>query len=163
MDFKRLSFMGLLFLMLVFPASASMVSFLILETGLNDEMASSQHSRIWEGGLMDAFYDAGFIVTNYPISRIEKKPERIINGSLADDFLEAQEGGADYFLLSFLEYQINGNVAIPIRITIRLYSIEDKRLLSEQEIPISAERNRNEEYQFAQNIGQVLISSMKDR
>ena len=59
---KRLLGTAVLFMLLTFSASASTVSFLVVETGLHDGFASPQSSsRLWEEGLMAFFFDSGHI------------------------------------------------------------------------------------------------------
>ena len=161
--YKRLGSLMLLFAILVFPASASMVTFLVVETGLGDEIASSQYSSLWEGGLMEVFFNAGHIVTNYPIARMDKKPAVDLSGNIKLDFDEATEGGAEYFILGFLEHQIQGRSAVPTGITVKLYRTDSRELVFEQSFPAGTGRTQNEEYQLAQNAGRLLISNIKDR
>ena len=169
MNFKHLGSMtrcGIimaLLVLLVFPVSASMVSFMVVETGLNDEIVSSQYASLWEGGLMEAFFNAGHIVTNCPITRMDKKPTTDLSGSIRNDFNEAIEGGAEYFILGYLEHQIQGRSAVPTEITIKLYRTDSQELIFEQIFPAGTGRNLNEEYQLAQNAARLIIANIKDR
>ena len=163
MNIKRLWGMAALLLLLAFPASASMVSFLVVETGLSEESAASQYSSLWEGGLMEVFFNAGHIVSNYPVARMEKRPAKDISGSIESDFNEAAEGGADYFILGFLEYQLNGLTPLPVGISLKLYKTDTKELIFERNFPAGTGKNPNEEYQYAQNAGRIIISNIKDR
>ena len=155
--------MVVLFILLASPVSASMVSFLLVETGINETASSGQYSSLWEGGLMAAFFDAGHIVTNSPIARMEKKPARDLSGKVEADYKEAVRGGADFFVLAFLEYKEQGEKAIPIGIALKLYSSNSQRLVYEQMFPAGTGKNLDEEYKFAQNAGRVIISHLRDR
>ena len=159
----RFGIVAALLLFLVFPVSASMVSFMVVETGLNDEIVSTQYASLWEGGLMEAFFNAGHIVTNYPITRMDKKPANDLSGSIRNDFNEAIEGGAEYFLLGYLDHQIRGRSAVPTGITIKLYRTDSRELIFEQDFPAGTGRNLNEEYQLAQNTARLIIVNIKDR
>ena len=159
----RYGIMAALFALLVSPAQAAMVSFLVVETGLNDEVASSQYSSLWEGGLMSVFFDAGHIVTNYPVARMDKKPSTDLSGNIGNDLDEAAEGGAEYFILGYLEHQVQGRSAVPTGITLRLYQTDSRKLVFEQSFPAGSGKNLNEEYQLAQNAGRLIISNIKDR
>lgn len=167
MNTKRLAralvLSALLCVFLTFPASASMVSFLVVETGLNDEMPSAQYSSLWEGGLMETFFNAGHIVTNSPISRMEKRPAQDLSGMVKADFDEAALGGADYFILGFLSYQMRGTAAIPSEITIKLYRADTRELVFERIFPAGKGKNLDEEYQLAQNAGRLIASHIKER
>ena len=160
MNIKRLGGMAALLMLLAFPASASMVSFLLVETGLNEEVSSGQYTSLWEGGLMAAFFDAGHIVTNSPILRMEKRPDRDLSGKVASDFDEAVDGGVEYFVLGFLEYQIQGGGAVPVGIVLKLYNADSKKLVCEERFPVGTKKNLDEEYIFAQNAGRIIISHL---
>ena len=162
MIFKRIGSAAILLLILAFPVSASMVSFLVVETGLEGGNVGSQYSSLWEGGLMAAFFDAGHIVTNYPVIQMKNRPENDISGVIENEFNEAASGGSDYFILGFLEYKNLGGVITPVGMTLKLYSTSPKELLYEQIFPAGKGKSLNEEYQFAQNAGFVLASNIKE-
>ncbi|MDR1390375.1 MAG: hypothetical protein LBJ31_10430 [Treponema sp.] len=90
------------------PLGAATVSFLVIETGLpmNGEIASS--SKVWENGLLDAFFDGGHIVSNARLLRLEDDGTLKKSGALPAvvkaDFDDAREGGADFFVAAFLRY-----------------------------------------------------------
>ena len=163
MFYKHLGFMAALLLLLVFPVSASMVSFLLVETGLGEDVSTGQYTSLWEGGLMDAFFDAGHIVTNSPIARMEKKPERDLSGQVASDFSEAANGGVEYFVLGFLEYQIQGERAVPVGIALKLYLTNTQKLVFEERFPAGTGKSLDEEYKIAQNTGRIIISHLSTR
>jgi len=150
--------MAVLLLLLVFPASASMVSFLVVETGLNGE-ANTQYGSLWEGGLMAAFFDAGHIVTNCPIARMEKRPEKDISGNIGNDFFEAAINGAEYFVLCYLEFR---DASVPNAIAVKIYNIHAEKLIFERSFPAGTGKGLSEEYQIAQNTGRVIVSNIKD-
>ena len=163
MVIKRFLFTALLFMLLTFSASASMVSFLVVETGLNDGILGSQSSsRIWEEGLMAIFFDAGHIVTNNPILRMDKPVPAEIRGTVVEyDFDEAVMGGADYIILGFLEYEIQGIRAVPARMNIKIYTTVPEELIHEQVFPVG--RTSAEETQIVRNAGRTIISYIKER
>jgi len=152
--------MAVLLFLLVFPASASMVSFLVVETGLNDE-TRTQYGSIWEGGLMDAFFDAGHIVTNSPIARLVKMPEKDLSGPIGNDFSEAAANGAGYFILCFLEFQ-NKDGAVPNAMVIKIYETNGEKLVFERSFPAGTGKNLSDEYQIAHNAGKAIVSNIKD-
>ena len=164
MGYRRLTGMAVLLVFLAFPASASTVSFLVVETGLNDGISSPQHSSLWEGALMSVFFDAGHIVTNNPILRMEQEaPVEIRGTAMETDFNDAVLAGAEYIIFGFLEYRIQGNRAVPVKIDIKLYETASRELVYQQNFPAGSGRNPNEEYQLAQNAGRSIISHIKDR
>ena len=163
MNYKRLGSMALMLLLLVFPVSASMVSFLLVETGLKEEVPSTQYTSVWEGGLMAAFFDAGHIVTNGPIARMETRPPMDFTGFLKDDFDEAILGGAEYFILGFLEYQILGGKPFPVGIVLKIYTTDSQILVHEQSFTAGTGNNFDEEFKIAQNAGWAMISYIKER
>ena len=157
----RLLMMAAMMSLPVYAASAAMVSFLVVETGLHDEVSSSQYSSVWEGGMMDAFFNAGHIVTNNPVARLDKMPAVDLTGSVKYDFDEAVEGGAEYFVLAYLEYQEQRRV--PTGITVKIFRTDTAALVYEGSFPAGTARTLNEEYQVAQNAGRLIISNIRDR
>ena len=164
MVFKRLLGTAVLLTVLAFSASASTVSFMVVETGLSEETSSPQYSSLWEGGLMSIFFEAGHIVTNNPILRMDKQFPTDIRGTVLEkDLDEAALGGAEYIVLGMLEYQMQGNRPIPAGINIKIYTTVPQQLVYEQKFPAGSGRNSNEENQIVQNAGRTIISQIKDR
>jgi len=163
MSRKRISGTVVFFLLFSFSASASTVSFMVVETGLNDGIASPQSSsRIWEEGLMALFFDAGHIVTNNPVLRMDTQVPAEIRGTILEyDFNEAVTGGAEYIVLGFLEYEVQGIRAAPLRMNIKIYSAFPEELVFEQVFPVG--RNTAEENQLVRSAGRTIITHIKDR
>ena len=163
MSFKRFLGIALLFMLLTFSASASTVSFLVVETGLNDGISGPQSSsRLWEEGLMAFFFDAGHIVTNNPILRMDKQVPTEIRGTIVEyDFNEAVMGGADYVVLGFLEYETQGNGVVPVRMNIKIYTTVPEELVYEQAFPVG--RNSSEDNQLVRSAGRIISSHIKER
>ena len=162
MSCKRLLGTVVLFVVFTFSVSASTVSFLVVETGLNEGISSPQYSSLWEDGLMSVFFDAGHIVTNNPILRMSKQASIDIRGTAIEaDFVEAALGGADYVILGFLDYQMQGNRAVPTGINIKIYTAVSQVLVFEQNFPAGSGRNTTEENQIIQNAGRTIISQIK--
>ena len=160
---KRLLGLAVLSILLAFPSSASMVSFLVVETGLNEEAASTPYTSLWEGGLMDAFFDAGHIVTNSPAARMLKKPVQDLSGVVEEDYKDAISGGADFFVLGFLEYQNREGRPVPSSIAVKLYRTDLKILVFEQNFPVGSGKDLNEEFRIAQSAGRAIISKITGR
>ena len=163
MILKRLGAVTALFIFLAFPAFSSTVSLLLVETGLSAEFLGTQHTMLWEDGLLDAFFDAGHIVTNSPILRMERRPSQDLTGQVKNDWDEAGLGGVDYFVLGFLEYQMRGEAAVPVRIALKIYTTNSQKLLFEQNFPVGRGKDTKEEFQFARDTGRLIISKIKDR
>ena len=163
MTSRRMGIVLLLSVLTVFPVSASMVSFLVVETGLNENIPGNQISTLWGGGLMSAFFDAGYIVTDSPLVRMEKKPSNDFTGQIEKDFNEAIDAGSEYFVLGFLEYQYSNGKFVPVSITVKLYNTETKKQLFEQVFPVGAGKNLAEEHQNAQSAGRVIVSQIKGK
>ena len=161
MNYKRLGGLAVLFTFLSFPASAAVVSFLVVETGLREDASDTQYASLWEGGLMDVFFDAGHIVTNGPITRMETKPVDL-TGEVKDEFEEAVMGGAEFFILGFIEYTIRGGSSVPAGIDVRIYA-RSGNLIHRQEFPAGTGRDLSEEFRIAQNAGRIMISHIQGR
>ena len=163
MNFKRISGLLALLVILAFPASASMVSFVIIETGLMEGTVDpQQYASLWEGSLMEVFFDAGHIVTNGPIMRLESRPGGL-SGSLEAGFEDALSGGAEYFIMGFLEFTFQGTRQIPSGITLKIYETNSRELIYEQEFAAGTGRNTNEESNIAQSAGRIIVSYIRNR
>ena len=163
MNSKRLVVLALLLILFCSPVFASLISFMFVETGLGlgDEISGPQHGSVWEGGLMEVFFEAGYIVTNSPISRMERKPDQVLSGIILTDFEEAAVGGADFYILGFLECRVHGGLAIPLNMTIIAYETYSKEPVFEHIFSISSERTINQEFEFAKDAGIILLNQIK--
>ena len=113
---------------------------------------------------MSIFFDAGHIVTNNPILRMEKQvPVEISGTPIEYDIIEAASGGAEYIILGSVDYQMQGNRAALTKINIKIYTTVPQELVYEQNFPAGTGRNSNEEYQLIQNAGRTIISQIKER
>ena len=160
MYFKRLWIIAVLFAVLVIPVSASVVSFLLVETGLRDGAPETQYTSLWEDGLMNAFFDAGHVVTNSLITRMERRPERDLTGIIEVDFREAASGGAEFFILGFLDYRTQEGRLVPSDIVVKIYRTSSQQIVYEQRFQAGTGRNLNEESLLAKNTGRVIISHL---
>lgn len=98
-------FLGLIFgLFIIFHAEASMISFYIVETGLPEHIGRNNHSIQWENAFMDAFFDAGYIVSNYPMLRLANKPSEGILQASGFNIFEARDAGIDYILIAQIDF-----------------------------------------------------------
>jgi hypothetical protein len=129
---------GRLFWVLVFtapaalvPVSAHTVSFIVVETGLPPEQGVSEYSGFWENGLLDTFFDAGHIVSNAPVLRLDAPPSKQFPEEAAGSLDEANAGGADYFVLALLDYRA-GSASGPGQVSLRLFRISPFRFIREE-------------------------------
>ena len=163
MNYKLLGCVLVLIVVLIFPASASMVSFLIVEVGVSEDIPSTEHSDLWEGGLMASFFDAGHIVTNSPVLRLQNRPVPDLTGPVMRDFTDARLGGVDYFFLCYMNFNVNGRNAVPVDINIRAYRTATQELIFEQSFPVGRGRNHIDEMYLAESAGRALVSQIRGR
>lgn len=141
---------------LVLPAlSAATVSFLVVETGLPAETAVPNASRLWENGMLDAFFEAGHIVSNAPILRIAGKNFPELNAEMK----EAREGGADFLVVAFLSYR-EGVPEKPLA-TLRLFNVSNGSLLYETSFRDEAAQNSEEEFLAIKNNAKKLVPELR--
>jgi len=114
--------------LLTFSVGAATVSFYVIESGANEE-ADSKISQLWETAFMDVFFDAGHIISNAPVMRLEKKPSDILQ---IVDFKEAGVCGIDYMLVVLLDYKI-GEPA-PEEISFYVFKVGKNEKLIERKI-----------------------------
>jgi len=118
---------------LALSAEASMISFYVIETGLPLDGGRNRHSMLWESAFMDVFFDAGYIVSNYPMLRLESKPEDNIIEVSGFDVDEAREGGIDYILIALLDY--DSVLQPPGEISFFLFKVIQHEIIYEKRIP----------------------------
>ena len=156
--FYRIVFTFIFGFFLVTSGSASMVSFFILESGLPENAAVNQHSQQWENALMDVFFDAGYIVSNAPISRIESKPAGDIL-SAACDLEDARNWGIDFILITLLDY--NNELFIPDEISFLIFKVTTNERVFERQIKGRAYRSVREEHDDIRAIIRGLVPYIK--
>ncbi|MDR0504050.1 MAG: hypothetical protein LBH16_12110 [Treponema sp.] len=131
MSKKRASAL-LLGIFLVLNAEASMVSFYVIETGLSQEGPRNVHSERWENALFEVFFDAGAIVSNTPMLRLDFLPSRDeIEDIASKDMDEAESTGSDYFIITQLNYS---GAAAPYEIWFIVFTISPNKKIYEQKI-----------------------------
>ena len=124
---KKLIVQGLLLCAIsVTQLGATTVSFLIIETGLTMENSASRHSILWENSLMDVFFESGYIVSNAPLLRLLHKPDEGFPYEAERDYIDAVEGGVDYFVIAIVEHPAPHNVSL------RLFSTNTREMIFEQ-------------------------------
>ena len=142
---KNVRFIGILFgiaFLPVLPLTAYTVSFVVVETGLPQGYPTAEASKFWEAGLLDVFFNAGHIVSNAPIARVQED----LDGSMfipdiQGEYNEAVDGGAQFFILVLLDYtgkDYTGNrnmIPRPQAISIRLFGTNPYRFFLEQKYP----------------------------
>ncbi|GHV92581.1 hypothetical protein AGMMS50268_30840 [Spirochaetia bacterium] len=124
------------------PLSAATVSFLVIETGLEEHAGANSYSTLWESSLLDVFFKEGHIVSNSPVLRLAQKPEKEFPDEARGDLSEATEGGVDYFILAMVDYPASerGRNQKPDTISLRLYKTRPYQFLYEERY---AGRNNN--------------------
>ena len=161
---KSLGIVILLLFIIVLPLSATMVSFLVIETGLRPDAYGGNYSTTWEDGLMGAFFDEGFIVSNSPVMRMQRFPEELFPHEADEAFFDAYMGGAEYFILVLLEFLPQGGTTRPQGALVRLFSTgENSDLIYEQRLSAGIGVGLRDEYIRAQDTGRILAARIKDR
>lgn len=111
-------------------AHAQMVSFFVIETGLPDNGNITVHSELWENAFLDVFFDAGHIVTNDPIMRIEKRPAfeavQLINMN------EVRQTGNDYIVIAQLDFE--SEITPPQDISLFIYRVNPQEKIFERKL-----------------------------
>jgi len=158
---KRLV-LAVLILGITFPLPAAMVSFLVIEEGLKPGSDSGNYSAVWEDGLMGVFFDAGHIVSNSPILRVDQLSEAEFPSEARFDFIDAADGGADYFILAVLDYNTQERLVKPKSVFIKIFTIESRQLVFEGQFPAGNGVNLQDEYSRVKDVGKIIASQIKD-
>ncbi|HCM25982.1 MAG TPA: hypothetical protein DIC34_05445 [Treponema sp.] len=153
-------------------ANAATICVYIAETGLGEDGPLAEASSAWEGGVMDAVFDAGHIVCNAPASRLPDDGKILKDGFVADPALgveAAWEGGAEYLLRVVLFYEARDGASraarlSPSRVTIELRRLEPGEIIArESKIGMAATSTGAEDARSAKALARAVIARMKDR
>ena len=137
---KRVVIAVIIGILLIFSINAATVSFYVIETGVNEDFDIKQSQSIqWENAFLDVFFDAGYIISNAPILRIEKKPSDVLQ---VVDIEEAVDYGVDYMLIVLLEYK--KDLKEPIEVSFYIYRVTRKEKVIEKKIIIKRESSQND-------------------
>ncbi|MDR1586530.1 MAG: hypothetical protein LBS57_03640 [Treponema sp.] len=149
----------------ILPLPAATVSFLVIETGLSEEVGASQHSGLWESGLLDVFFEAGHIVSNAPILRLSKGTAKIFPDEALESLREAVEGGMDFFIIALLDYTAPNDTVIqkPEKISLRLFNAASQKLIYEQQYTDKTSKNPGEEFASLKQAARGLVPHLNDR
>jgi hypothetical protein len=149
----------------VLPLPAATVSFLVIETGLPSERENSVYSSLWESGLFDIFFEAGHIVSNAPIKRLDTKPQKPFPDEARGDLNDAADGGAEYFILALLEYPpaAANETPKPRNISLRVFKVSPYKLLYEQRYSDRASADIDEEFITIKQSIRGLVPHLADR
>jgi len=151
---KRIVFVFFVFFT-VFGVEASMITFIVIETGLPQEGERNQHSLHLENALLDVFFDAGHIVSNAPILRFETKPSGDILQSSAYSMEEdAMDAGVDYIVLSLLDYS---GAPSPGEISFLVYKVRGRVKVLERQIRGKTYRTTRDEIDDLKIIVRELV------
>ena len=152
---KRITLVIIVFFT-VFSVEASMVSFFVIETGLPQDGDKNQHSLYWENVLLDVFFDAGHIVCNAPILRLESRPSGDILRASAFDMEDARNGGIDFVILAQLDF-LSGSLAPPGEISFFIYRITGREKIFEKRITGKTYRSTGDEIDDLKIIVRELV------
>jgi hypothetical protein len=156
---KKILSLAALVCALSVPAFASTVSFLIIETGLpEDPSVRPQSSMLWENGLMDVFFDAGYIVSNAPMMRLARDPGDKLPDAARGEFNLAKEGDAAFFIVALLAYPDDGSV--PAEVTLRIFSTAQGSLIYEQAYKGGAFKNPVDEFEAVKKTARTLVPNL---
>ena len=131
------------------PVSAYTVSFIVVETGLPEEQGVCESSILWETGLLDVFFDAGHIVSNAPLLRLDELPAKQFPDEAVESLNEANAGAADYVVLALLDYPGNGvpyTIPKPKQVSLRLFKTIPFRFIREEKFTDSQKAGAGEDF-----------------
>jgi hypothetical protein len=140
---------------------AATVSFLVVETGLPVESQAQQYSGLWESGLLDVFFESGHIVSNAPVLRLSEKVSGDFPDAVKNDFNEAVEGGAEYFIIAFLDYDVSENPK-PQNVLLRIFRINPFKKIYEQQYTDKTSRNIADAFENLKKFIRGVVPHLND-
>jgi hypothetical protein len=128
-------------------------------------------STVWEGALMGVFFNAGHIISSFPITLVEERP-------LYQDIYQAKEGGATFFIVCIMKYDDlqlkNGQIKKdenysyigPREVVVQIFTTKDGKKVFEKyyEYPLD-ERGLSveEDMRRAQYVGLEVVDFLRKR
>jgi hypothetical protein len=166
---KKLFITLIILIMGFMPLMAATVSVLVIETGLPNGKGQSPSASVWESGVMDAFFDAGYIVSNAPSLQLDKPPSAQLPIEARRQYEEAILGGADYFVIVQLNYPDQPNAAAsqtqvkeqPKSVSITVFKVSSGELIYETPVDNRNFGNPNDEFLIAKQKAGTLILHIK--
>jgi hypothetical protein len=148
---KRITIALIIGIFINITISAAMVSFYVIETGLSEE-ANVQQSILWENAFMDVFFDAGYIISNAPVLRLESKPSDIMK---IVDIQEAGIFGIEYMFIVQLDYK--NTILAPDEISFYIYKVSGQELIVEKKMSPAKLRLPRDDYENMKSIARGFI------
>jgi hypothetical protein len=162
---KKLGAGALLAMALAVSAHGATVSFMVIETGIREEIPTADSSRLWEYALLDVFFDTGHIVSNAPILRVSEKPQKNLPDEAREPLNEALEGGAEFFVVAVLDYQNpaqGGSADLqPRNISLRLFQTTPYRFLYSREYAPDLSLAGKDEISNARDLARVIAAHLR--
>jgi len=139
-------------------AHGAAVSCLIVETGLKQEGAVGGASTLLENGLLDALFEGGHIVSSSPTIRLKKMPREDFPLEASKELAEAVEGGMEYFIITWLEYQNNGGRSTLKKASLSLFTTQPCKKIAEQPLRVVQSGSAHEVMGSAQEAARALMA-----
>jgi hypothetical protein len=160
---KKQIFVLCLMIMGLSPLAAATVSVMVIETGLPSEKEITPSASVWESGVMDAFFSAGYIVFNTPILKLKEIPRSGLPQEARAELEAAQLGGSDLFVVVHLSY--SGTILNPFdsgeqakTVFMAVFDVSTEEMLYETSVGLSNMKNPRDEFWIAkQNMGNIIL------
>jgi len=134
---------------------AANVSFLVMETGLPRESATSQYSVMWENGLLEVFFESGHIVSNAPRMRLAGDVSREGFPPEAErDRQDAANGGMDYFLIAIVDHPSHN-------VSLRLFGAASGEMIAQRTHAGSQAWNTREEHESIRSAIRAMAAFLR--
>jgi len=154
---KRVIIAVIIGISLHLTVGAATVSFYVIEAGVNEDFDVKQSQSIqWEDAFMEVFFDAGYIISNAPIMRLEKKPSDVLQ---VVDMEEALICGIDYMLIVLPEYK--KDVKEPIEVSFYIYRVARKEKVIEKKIIIKR-GSAQDDYNYMKSIAKGFVPYIRE-
>jgi len=153
---------GAALLLLTAPiVHADGVSCLVMETGLGRESRKTADSGLWESGLMSAFFEAGYVVTNFPALRLEEKPAGDLSGEALESLERAAAGGMEYLVIARLDYGTeNGRTALRA-VSLSLFTTSPQEKIFERTVSGVRDFSKKEVVRCIRDTAESVVSHIR--
>ena len=159
---KRLFIAVIICIFFNFGTAAAMVSFVVVETGLPEDMEYSNQSIVWENAFMDVFFESGHIISNFPIIRLVSKPQNDILYEIDFNFEDGRAMGIDFLIIALLDFDADSQSEVsrlqaPKEISFFIFNVNTGEKSYERQIAGKTYRSASEELNDIKSIARGLI------
>jgi hypothetical protein len=158
MSIRALGFVLVLSALTSVGLAAETVVLNLVESGIDPASEKQKASEVWEDSLLDAFFDAGHIVSN---AAVLGRSSSLLPPT-SHGFTEALDGGADYLVVIGLGYDLE-KAPYPRMLQFRIMDNRGKIVFVSAALTVSPSEGPKDDERNARKAARDMIDRLKGR